>query len=204
VTVIIASAIALFPALLFDARLLLDPTGQPLPRIDDEAYVSGFSAGTPWKTVAGRLRGLAGPGPAVVAAAPFCCGSLPLELRHDRALSIAQSETADVHEALFAIENGIVLPPRSDGMTWHRIWTYERPRGHSPVYLYESGVLVDLEFASTPDELRRLVGGTDADFDGFVAAHPAVGGLGFRRGIEQTLRREVLRLAELGAPGRVR
>jgi hypothetical protein len=174
VVVTVAVSIALLPALIFDARLLVAPTAQPLPRIDDEAYVTGYPAGTPWPTVAEWLRGLAGPGPVVVAAGPFCCGALPLELRHERTLSITPIEDQDVPEALFAIENGIPLPPRADGMTWRRIRTYERPRSGAAAHLYESGTVVELEFASTPDELRQLVVGTDADFDAYVAARPAV------------------------------
>ena len=168
------AAVALVPALSFDVRLLTDPVGQRLPRVDDEAYLTGFAAGTPWEAVAERLRQIAGDGPLVVAAAPTCCGVLALDLRHDRAVSIVRAESADVPEALLGLENGVALPPRADGLTWRRIETFERPRGDSPVHLYESGIVVEFEFASTPDDLRRLLGGVDAEFDAFVAARPAV------------------------------
>jgi 4-amino-4-deoxy-L-arabinose transferase-like glycosyltransferase len=161
------------PALWFDVGLLADPTGKRLPRVDDEAYLTGHAAGTLWSAVADWLRETAGPRPVVVAAAPSCCGVLPLELRDD-AVTIVPAESADVPQALYGLENGLALPERADGLTWRRIRTFARPRGGTPVEAFESGVLLELDFASTPDELRRLVGGADADFDAFVAARPAV------------------------------
>ena len=168
---------ALLPAVWFDLRLLADPTGPRLPRVDDVAYITGYASGTPWENVAARLRARTrrAQGPVVVAAGGFCCSVLPLELRRDAHLAIASAETDDRADALFGIENGVPLPARADGLTWRRLATVERPRGDAPVHLYESGIVVELEFASTPTELRRLVGGADADFDDFVAARPAVG-----------------------------
>ena len=169
-----ALVVAIAPSFWFDIGLLTDPTGKRLPRVDDEAYVTGHAAGTPWEAVADWLREMAGSRRAVVAAGPSCCGVLPLVLRHDTSLTIARAETEDVPQALYGLENGLALPERADGLTWRLVRTFERPRGGTPVGAFESGVLVDLRFASTPDDLRRNVGGTDADFDSFVAARPAV------------------------------
>ena len=65
------------------------------------------------------------------------------------------------------------MPPRASGLSWRRSWTYARPRSGVPVNLYQSGVVINLKFAGSPDELRAGIGGTDADYDAYLRAHPA-------------------------------
>ena len=172
--VVVAAVVAVLPALVFDARLLASPTQQPLPGDDDEAYITGYPAGTPWKAVGAELRRLSVGRKLVVAAAPNCCGYLPLVIRHDPAISLLQIEATDIPGALYAIDNGTALPPRASGLSWRRSWTYTRPRHGLPVNLYQSGVVINLKFAGSPDELRAGIGGTDADYDAYLRAHPAV------------------------------
>ena len=169
-----AAVVAVMPALFFDARLLASPTQQKLPGDDDAAYVTGSPAGTPWEAVAAELRRLSGGRQIVIGMAPFCCGSLPLVLRHEPAISLVRIEEADRPDALYVVDNGEPLVARSDALTWKRVWTFARPRHGVPVSIYQSGVVHDLKFAGSPAELRAAIGGSDADYDAFLRDHPAV------------------------------
>jgi hypothetical protein len=54
------------------------------------------------------------------------------------------------------------------------VWTYQRARGGEPATLYESGVELEGRFFASPDALRGGLALSDADFDAFIAARPAI------------------------------
>ena len=65
--------------------------------------------------------------------------------------------------ALLALRNTRdPLPPSPAPLGWRTLRRWERPRDGLPVTLSERGVVVDGRFASTPVELRALLGGEAA------------------------------------------
>lgn len=163
------------PALVFDTRVLAHPDTTRYPGIDDEQYVRSGAALPPYKKVVRELRRLAAPGEVTVALGDFTSDYLPLELRNDSNVAFVRAENPEeACSALYAVETSVPLQARPTGLSWRRIATYPRPRDGTPTLLYESAVLEDGRVARTPDQLRALVGGTDRDFDLYVAERPCV------------------------------
>lgn len=169
-----AAALATF-ALVFDARVLAHPDTARYPGIDDEQYVRSGAALLPYEKVAQELRRLADPGELTVAMGDFTSDYLQLELRNDTNIGFVRADRPeDACSALYAVETSVPLPERAAGFSWQRIVTYPRPRDGTPTLLYETAVLENGRAARTPDQLRTLVGGTDRDFDRYIAERPCV------------------------------
>jgi hypothetical protein len=170
-----ALALLLFlPALAFDVRVVADPATARYPGLDDEQYVRGWTSGHPWPPLAEEVRERAAGRPTTVALGEFHSRELELLLRDEPHIHLVRAGDAPDPAARLGVENLAPLP-RGDGLLgWRPVWRYERPRGGTPLVLYERGVELEGEFLTTPDELRAAVGGGDADFDAFVADHPEV------------------------------
>ena len=170
-----AIAVLVLPALVFDARVVAAPVTAHYPGFDEIQYVTGGAALKPFEQLADDLRMRADNRPVVVAQGDFSSHYLELAFRSEPNLTLVRASDPKACGALYAVENQVELPRRPEGLEWRRLKTYERPRSGVPTVLYESGVLDDLTFAATPDELRAAIGGSDADFDAFVRERPCVG-----------------------------
>lgn len=170
----VLAVILLLPAVWLDAQLLSGPSTVRLPARDDVDYQREWSAGGPWFDLVPDLRRMAFAGDLVVAVAARGATYPALALRHDDRIQLVDARADAAESALVAFENGESLPHGPDVLAWRLRRTYERPRGGVPVSLFERVVIRDLEVSATPDELRSNIGGTDADFDVFVRAHPVV------------------------------
>lgn len=168
------AAVVVLPALVFDGRVLASPSTAHYPGLDDLQYVTGGPALKPYETIAGDLRARAANNGLVVALGDFTSDYWKLEFRDDPSVSFVRIDAPEACSALFAVETQVPLPRRADGMSWREVQVYPRPRRGMPTTLYESGVVVNGRFVSTPDELRAAIGGSDRDYDAFGASRPCV------------------------------
>jgi 4-amino-4-deoxy-L-arabinose transferase-like glycosyltransferase len=169
-----AVALCLAAALWFDVRVLAAPTTAPYPGDDLKAFVTQFSAGAIWPDVAGDLETLSDGRALVVAAGPFCCTSLALELGPTSTVSFVRSDSDDAATTLFAVENVIPLPPRGGDLRWKPLESYGRPRNGAASVLYQSAVTYRSQLIVSPDWLRAAIGGTDDDYDAYLSERPEV------------------------------
>ncbi len=167
-------ALLLLPAIIWEAHTVAQPAVRPYPGHDDIDYVREWSAGGPWLDLVPEIERRVGSGRALVATAGPGVGYLALALRDNPRVGFVDAETSNDPGALYGLENGRPLPSGPDDLAWRLVRGYDRPRRGIPVTLWQRGVLVDLVFAATPDELRAVIGGSDNDFDAFVEARPAV------------------------------
>jgi 4-amino-4-deoxy-L-arabinose transferase-like glycosyltransferase len=169
---LVVGLVVLHP-LLFDVRLAVNPTSVTFPGLDEEQFVTGWPAGTGLKEVKRELEARAArSGAVVVLLGPQAPGWLSYTMRNDSRFRLVPSDS-DEPSALFALENGAPLPPRTDSLAWSPIRHVERPRNGVPLVLYESGIQYGGRFVASPEELRRLIV-PDARFDEYVAERPAV------------------------------
>jgi 4-amino-4-deoxy-L-arabinose transferase-like glycosyltransferase len=166
-------AALLLPMLTWDGRTLASPTSRQYPGHDDLDFVREYSAGGPWLKLAPDIRRLAGGRRVQVAFAGAGTYYVPLALRHDTNIELVDSGSSSVAGTLYGFENAGSLTA-GNGLGWRLLRTYPRSRGGVSVTLYQHGAVYDGRFAGTPDDLRRLIGGTDKDFDRFGDTHPAV------------------------------
>jgi hypothetical protein len=167
------AAILVLPALVWDAQTLANPVTRPYPGHDDLDYVREYSAGGPWLRLVPELRRLAAGRPLQVAYAGQGTDYVQIALRHDSNIQLVDSSAAPADGALYGFENAGALPA-AEGLHWTPLVTYSRPRGGVPVQLFRQDAVYEGKLASTPDDLRRLIGGTDKDYDRYTSAHPAV------------------------------
>jgi 4-amino-4-deoxy-L-arabinose transferase-like glycosyltransferase len=169
---LVVGLVVLHP-LLFDLRLVVNPTSVTFPGLDEDQFVTGWPAGTGLKAMKRELETRAGQsGATVVLLGPQAPSWLSYTMRSDARFRLVSSDSDDP-SALLALENGAPLPPRSESLAWGAIDRIDRPRGGVPLVLYESGVRFRGRFVGSPEELRRLIV-PDARFDEFVAERPAV------------------------------
>jgi 4-amino-4-deoxy-L-arabinose transferase-like glycosyltransferase len=170
---LVVGVVALGP-LVYDLRMAVSPASVTYPGLDDEQFVTGWTAGTGLKTLRTELEGRAGrSGPATVLVGTSTPPSwLTFAMRNDARFRFVAPDSDDP-SALYAIENGAPLPPRSDPLAWNPVRRVERPRGGVPLILHESGVRFGEYFFSSPEELRQLIT-PDERFDAYVEARPAV------------------------------
>jgi hypothetical protein len=165
------AAIALVPALLFDARVLVNPATATYPSLDDEQFATGWAAGGPWRPLVRDLRRLQGDEPASILLREHGSEALRLLLRHDPSLKVVREADGTT---LYGVANDVPLEDPAGPVTWRALSTYPRPRGGQSLTLFQRGVAVDRVFATSPDELRQQLALPDAEFDAFLARHPNV------------------------------
>jgi hypothetical protein len=159
-------------AVVFDLRLAVNPTSVTYPGLDDEQFVTGWPAGTGLKDVKRELELRAGRSGAVtVLLGPNSPSWLTYSMRDDPRFRFVATDEDPT--ALYAIENGSPLPPRTAPLAWSTVQRVERPRGGVPLVVSESGVRYGGRFVASPEELRRLIV-PDSRFDAYVAQRPAV------------------------------
>jgi hypothetical protein len=170
---LVVGLVALGP-LVYDVRMAVNPTSVTYPGLDDEQFVTGWTAGTGLKTLKTELEGRAGrSGPVTVLVGASTPPSwLTFAMRNDLRFRFVAPD-GDDPSALYAIENGAPLPPRSALLAWNPLRRVERPRDGVPLILHESGVRFGEHFYSSPEELRQLIT-PDERFDAFVEGRPAV------------------------------
>jgi 4-amino-4-deoxy-L-arabinose transferase-like glycosyltransferase len=165
------TALVVGPALVFDVRVLANPGTATYPGVDDEQYVTGWASGGPWPLVARDLRRVHAGEPATVLMAEPVSDALRLLLRGEPALGVVREVDGTTR---YGVTNGVALREPPGAVAWRQLARYERPRGGTPVVLYERGVAVSGRFSRTPDELRRNLGLADREFDAFLDRHPDV------------------------------
>lgn len=159
--------LALVPAVVWDVRTLAHPTTREYPGRDDLDYVRAYSAGGPWLQLVPELERRAG-GRELLVAVGDGSGTYYVETElRDTGVRLVDLSDDAAALATMGIENGSALPSGPEPLAWRPVETYERPRDGVPVTLLERGV-------ETLDELRRAVGGVNADFDAFVSPRPPV------------------------------
>jgi hypothetical protein len=170
---LVVGLVALSP-LVFDLRMAVNPASVTYPGLDDEQFATGWTAGTGLKTLKTELESRAGrSGPATVLVGPSTPPSwLTFAMRNDARFRFVAPDNDDP-SALYAIENGAPLPPRSAPLAWDPVRRVERPRDGVPLVLHESGVLFGGRVISSPEELRQLIV-PDERFDAYAASRPAV------------------------------
>jgi hypothetical protein len=147
------------PALVWNAETIARPATRAYPSRDDVDLVQAYSAGGPLYEVVDELERV--PGPVVVTTSGNGLEYLFVALR-DRPVRFVPSSVNDP-SALLALRNTRdALPPSPSPLTWRTLRRWERARDGLPVTLSERGVVVDGRFASTPTELRALLGGDAA------------------------------------------
>ena len=162
--------VLLVPGLVWSIETIARPDTRLYPSRDDIDFVQGYSAGGPWFEVVDQLRSV--PGQFVVTTGGNGLEYPVLALR-DRPIRFVPASVNDP-AALLALRNTRdPLPPSPEPLAWRTLRRWERPRDGLPVTLSERGVLVDGRFASTPAQLRRLLGGDEA-LDRYAADHPPV------------------------------
>jgi hypothetical protein len=100
-----------------------------------------------------------------------------LALRNDDRVTFVPSDSAPAAQvaiADYAIVNDLPLPPDRGVGVLRPLATFTRPRGGTPLVLYERGVSWNGRFFTTPDALRLGIGGGDSRFDAFIARHPFI------------------------------
>jgi 4-amino-4-deoxy-L-arabinose transferase-like glycosyltransferase len=167
-------AIAVVPALVFDARVLANPNTTRYPALDDRQFVTSGTAGHAWVEVAKELERRLDDRPAVVQLADLSSPALGLLLLDRPNIQLASGTDPRARSAPLAIENGPQLR-REDGLIRLRpVFEVQRPRGGKPLTLLERGVAWNGRFYTDPEALRAGLGLPDAQFDAFVASHPEV------------------------------
>jgi 4-amino-4-deoxy-L-arabinose transferase-like glycosyltransferase len=165
-------AIAVVPALLFDARLLANPDTARYPALDDRQFATGGTAGHAWVKVARELERRLGDRPAVVQLADLSSPALALLLLDRPTIDLVSGTDPRGRAARFAIENGPQLR-RANGLIRLRpVFEVHRPRGGRTLTLLERGVAWDGRFYTDPESLRAGLQFPDEQFDAFVASHP--------------------------------
>jgi 4-amino-4-deoxy-L-arabinose transferase-like glycosyltransferase len=170
---LVVGLVALGP-LAYDVRMAVNPASVTYPGLDDEQFVTGWTAGTGQKTLQSELEGRAGrSGPMTVLVGTGSPPSwLTFAMRNDTRFRFVAPD-GDDPSALYAIENGAPLPSRSAPLAWNPVRRVERPRDGVPLILHQSGVRFAEHFYSSPEELRQLIT-PDERFDAFVEGRPAV------------------------------
>ena len=167
-------AFVALPAAVLDARLIANPNTADYPSSDEMAFVSGWAAGTGWDRVAARIRATSAGHPLVVVRSEHVSEYLGLALRHDRQITLVRSGEASAASALLGVSNLDPLPLPTAPLAWHEIATVDRPHAGTPIVILEQGVDYHGAFARSPNVLRQLSGGTDADYDRFLTGNPSV------------------------------
>ena len=164
-------------ALVFDARVLANPSSAPYPGSSRGEYATGWGAGTGWPQLAAELRRRAENGPIVVASYAGQTEALPLLLRTDDRIQIVRGQpgqSGPEASADYVVENGTPLPPDAGLGTLRPVWTFHRPEAGTPIALYRRGVVWQGTFYETPDALRRGLALNDPAFDRFIATHSRI------------------------------
>lgn len=172
-----ASLVLLSTALVFDARVLANPSTAPYAGLSREEYSSGWAAGTGWRPLATELQRRTQAGHIVVASYAALSEALPLLLRHDSLIQIVRGQagrSGPEATADYVIENGTPLPPDTGFGSLRAVWTYRRPHAGTPLVLYERGVVWNGQFYPAPDSLRAGLSLSDPAFDRFIAAHSSI------------------------------
>ncbi len=172
-TVVILSLIVGWPALL-TARIVAAPLAFRYPGLDDGQFITGWGAGTGWKTIARDLRKRAGTGPTTVMLGPRGNDWLALTLRKDDRFHFVRYDSDQAQDAVIAIQNGDPLPKRESGLGWKLVGSVPRPRNGTPLQIYLGGTKIRSTFATTPTELRAALAWDDARYDHYTHSHPAV------------------------------
>lgn len=170
VTALLA-AVALVPALHFDARVLANPATATYPSLDDEQFATGWASGAPWRPLVRDLRRLHGTEPATVLLGERGSEALRLLLRDEPALDVVREADGTT---LYGVANDVPLEDPEGAVGWRVLSTYSRPRGGPSLVLLERGVAVAGMFATSPDDLRQRLALADREFDAFLARHPDV------------------------------
>lgn len=174
VFVIAVVAFVALPTVVLDAHVVADPGAADYPSSDEMAFVTGWPAGTGWNSVAAQIRTASAGHPLIVVRSEHVSEYLGLALRHDRQITLVRSGETAAEAALLGVSNLDALPPPTAPLAWHEIATVDRPHAGTPIVILEQGVDYHRAFARSPDVLRRLIGGTDADYDRFLADNPLV------------------------------
>jgi 4-amino-4-deoxy-L-arabinose transferase-like glycosyltransferase len=167
-------AIAVVPALVFDARVLVNPGTTSYPALDDRQFATGGTAGHAWVEVAKELERRLGRRPAVVQLAELSSPALGLLLLDRPNIELVGGTDPRTRAARFAIENGPQLRRENGLVRLRPVFEVHRPRGGRTLTLLERGVAWDGRFYADPDALRAGLGLPDEQFDAFVASHPEV------------------------------
>lgn len=171
-----AAAAVLFSALVFDAEVIANPAAARYPGADDVQYATGPASGAPWVAVAKELRRRAAGHRLTVVLPQDSSYTLGYLLRDNPNIEIVSEGEPPAVGAAYGIENGVPLRDPEGARAWREVWGYLRPRGGTPLRLFESGVLVNEKFYARPDDLRAGLGLAldDAGFDAFIGSHPDV------------------------------
>jgi 4-amino-4-deoxy-L-arabinose transferase-like glycosyltransferase len=162
-----AAALLVLPALVADLRLVADPGRTAYPGLDDTQFATGWAAGNAWTAVD---RELTARRPDGVLVGSYGLGS-PVPDVTGTKISLVEGPSADADRAPYVIDNGVPPPAPTVGEL-KEVWRYERPRGGTPLVLYERGVTANGHFVTNADELRTVVApASDHDFDVSLSAH---------------------------------
>jgi hypothetical protein len=172
IAAVAVAGLALLPAVVFDLRIVSDPGGAEYPSLDDEQFVRGWAAGTGWEELASDLEARLAGTPRTVALGDGFSPWIRLRFR-DAPVELIRVDAEGATDATFAVENGQKLPVLADApLQMSRVATYPRPRGGTPLVLYQRVAVIDGKTYSSPDELRSRM--PDFAFDQLVAANPAL------------------------------
>lgn len=172
--VAVAALLFVLPAAIFDGRVLAAPATARYPGFDDVQYVTGGAALEPYKRLDRDLDAVIQGRNVTIALGDFTSNWFDVAFRNDHNVTFVRATAPPLCTSLYAIETQVPLPARTDGLAWKPVRVYTRPRHGVPTTLYESVVPYHGRVAATPDELRSLIGGSDADYDAFGKAHPCV------------------------------
>ncbi len=160
------------PSLAWGARTVAHPATREYPSRDDIDLLQAYSAGGPWAAVVDELRDV--PGPVTVATVGNGLEYLFIALR-DRPVRFVPTIGGDTRDATIGLRNTTDRLPNGPGsMAWRPFRRLERPRNGLTVTLERRGVVVRGRFASTPEQLERLLGGEEA-VNALVRNEPDVG-----------------------------
>jgi hypothetical protein len=167
-------ALVLLAPALRSATIVAAPAEARYPGVDDVRFVTGSAAGTGWAEIRDELLVRAPPGPQVVLRGANHNPWLEFSLRDDARFRFVDPVEPDAARALFTVANGEPPPAREGGLAWRQAAEALRPRGGTPLVLYESGVELDGVFLPDPEALRAAIGGGDADYDAFLQTRPEI------------------------------
>jgi hypothetical protein len=140
--------------------------------MDDHQYVTGDFAGNAWRAVAKELRRRDPEPPTLIAVYGIDSPALGLELGEGR--RIVQPDAPEAQTAPYVVVNGAGVPDDAGTTRLQAVWSYARPRGGTPLTLYQRGITWRGRFYPTPDELRGRLGLPDPEFDALLEREPEV------------------------------
>ena len=165
-----AVGVLVLPAVAFSGRILARPSTAWYPGRDRFEFTDGAA----WAHASSAIGRLAAGRPMQVVIAGYGADQPRLHLRSATNITLVEQGTAPADGALYLLQYGIEPAPRPAGLGWRQVGRFPAAAGRDPVLLFRSAGVANGRTATSAAELRAAIGGSDADYDAFVAAHPAV------------------------------